>query len=244
MPQFSSTFKRSPDFRSTAWTIVVKATGEGVPAQQALETLCQAYWYPIYAFVRRTGLRSADAEDATQAFFTWVIETGVVARADPARGKFRSFLISALKQFLSRQREFEMAAKRRPEHPLLSLDVQLGEQRYEVEPCDNQTPEKLFEYSWALMVIDTAMARLRSEWAEAGRARYFDALKEYIVQQTNLCGRELAEKLNLSEGAVRVAVHRLKRRFAEVLREEVGRTLEAHESVDDELHHLLNSLRL
>jgi RNA polymerase sigma factor (sigma-70 family) len=243
MQPVSSVFKQSPKFRSTAWTMVVEATGEGPTAQQALESLCQVYWYPIYAFVRRNGMRSADAEDATQAFFAWLIESGVVGRADPERGRFRSFLITAVKRFLLKRREYETAAKRTPQQPLLSLDMRSGEQRYEFEPCDPQTPETLFEYSWAINIIDIAMQRLRNEWVEVGRGEYFDALKGFIVEQSNLSGRDLAKQLNQSEGAVRVAIHRLKRRFAEVLREEVGRTLEEHENIEEELRHLFDALR-
>lgn len=229
-------------FQTTTWTWIVKAQGAGTSAERALEELCQAYWNPLYAFLRRTGVAEHDAEDAIQSFFAWLVESQLLVRADRDRGRFRCFLIAALKQFMARRRKYLAAAKRSPRRPVLSIERETSEQRYRHEPTDGLTPDRLFERAWALQTIDRALARLREEYEAAGRAERFDGLKGFLTGQKTISGREAAQRLGIAEGTVRVAVHRLKRRYGELLRDEVSRTIAAGENVDDELARLAASL--
>lgn len=233
----------SPRFMTTAWSVVRRAGGDDPQARLALGQLCESYWYPVYAFARRQGLNAADAEDATQSFFARLLETDVVARADPDRGRFRSFLIAAMKQFLARRHAFESAAKRRPARRVVSLDSVAGEERFRLEPTDHRTPERLFDHAWAMVVIDRAMRRLRDEWHKAGNGARFDALQPYLTGQSMDRGAELARRLGVSEGAARVAIHRLKRQYGDALRSEVAQTIDADDDVDRELAHLIEALR-
>ena len=230
-------------FATTSWTVVIEAGADAGQSRLALGELCRRYWYPLYAFLRRRGAGAEDAEDTVQAFFCWLTESGVVGRADPARGRFRSFLITALKQFAVRRHEREAAAKRNPGRPVVSIDAADGRRRYQQEPCHDLTPDRQFEYAWAMAVVDQAMLRLRAEWERAGRGERFDALKASLTGRPDATGRELAAKLGMSEGAVRVAVHRLKRRYGEILREDVGATVDSADGVDDELQDLMAALR-
>jgi RNA polymerase sigma-70 factor (ECF subfamily) len=222
--------------------VVVCAAGGDAPARVALAELCQAYWYPLYAFLRHSGIACQDAEDTVQEFFTKLVEQNIVGYADPTRGRFRTFLIASLKQFLARRRAYEHAAKRRPEQPVISLDASEGERRFLFEFSHDCTAEKLYEHSWALAVIDAAMRRLQAEWERAGRGHRFEVLKDHLIEVDLLSGRELAATLGMSEGAARVATHRLRRRFGEILREEVAQTLESGEDIDDELAQLSAAL--
>lgn len=233
-------------FATTSWTVVVEAGADPAQSRLALGELCRRYWYPLYAFLRRRGAKAEDAEDTVQAFFCWLTESGVVGRADPTRGRFRTFLITALKQFAARRHERAAAAKRDPGRPVVSIDAAVaadGRRRYQQEPSHDLTPDKQFEYAWAMSVIDQAMRRLRDEWEQAGKGDRFDALRESLTGPSDTSGRELAARLGMSEGAVRVAVHRLKRRYGEILREEVGCTVDGGEQVDEELNHLMTALR-
>lgn len=229
-------------FATTAWTTVLHAAAGGVQSQQALEELCQAYWYPLYAYLRRRGHVHQDAEDAVQSFLAWLMESGVLGRADPNRGKFRGFLVSSMQQFLARRHQHESAAKRRPERPVLSIDAADGARRYELEPCHKVTPEKQYEQAWALSIVERAMLRLKGEWEQSGKQDRFEALKASLTGRRAESGRDLAARLGLSEGAVRVAVHRLKQRYGELLREEVGQTVESPAEIDEELKYLLGAL--
>lgn len=234
--------RRPVGFATTAWTTVLHAAGEGVQSQQALESLCQAYWYPLYAYLRRRGQAHQDAEDAVQAFLAWLLESGTLGRADPSRGKFRGFLVAAMQQFLARRHEYDSAAKRRPARPLLSIDSSDGARRFQLEPSHQVTPERQYEYAWALSIVERAMQRLKGEWEQAGKQDRFEALKSSLTGQSDESGRQVAQRLGLSEGAVRVAIHRLKQRYGELLREEVGQTLESPAEIDDELKYLLGAL--
>lgn len=218
------------------------AAGGGVQSQQALETLCQSYWYPLYAYLRRRGQSQQDAEDAVQAFLAWLLESRVIGRADPTRGRFRGFLIAALQQFVARHHQYESAAKRRPDLPLLSIDAADGACRYQLEPSHDVTPERQYEQAWALSIVDRAMQRLKAEWEQTGKGERFEALKSSLTGQRDESGRDTARRLGLSEGAVRVAIHRLKQRYGELLREEVGQTVDSVDEIDDELTYLLGAL--
>jgi RNA polymerase sigma-70 factor (ECF subfamily) len=208
----------------------------------AFTHVCQAYWYPVFAFLRRRGESPADAEDHTQAFFTWLLESNVIARADPERGRFRTFLVTALRQFVVRRHLHDSAQKRTPAGGLTSIDARDGEKRYRMEPADLSSPDRQFDRAWALSVLDRVMTRLRDEWTATGRVDRFDVLKSCLTGDAELAGRDLAQSAGMSEGAFRVAVHRLKRRYGELLRLEVGATVDSETEVDDELRDLMRAL--
>lgn len=231
-------------FATTAWSRVLKAGSASDPGSRpALEELCASYWYPLYAFVRRRGSDPAEAEDHVQGFFTSLLESNAIQYADPARGRFRGFLVASFRQFLAKQHEHRTAAKRTPPGKLLAIDAAFGESRYSREPADDRTPEKLFEYSWALAVLDRAMTRLQAEQAAEGKRERFEAFRGSLTGQSGQSANELGESLGLSEGAVRVAIHRLRQRYGELLREEVAGTLESAEDVEAELKDLMAALQ-
>lgn len=227
-------------FATTAWSRVRSAADPA--ARPELADLCRAYWYPLYAYLRRHGRNQVDAEDAVQGFFAWLLESNAVKYADPARGKFRSFLVAALNQYLARRHEYESAAKRSPPGAMVSIDTADGEGRFAHEPADDRTPDRVFEYAWAVSVVRHAMDRLRAEQAAAGKGEQFDVYHGLLTGQAGDGTRGAAAVLGTSEGAVRVAVHRLRKRYGEILREEVAATLDAGEDVAAELQHLLATL--
>jgi RNA polymerase sigma-70 factor (ECF subfamily) len=233
-----------PDFLTTSWSIVLQAAGGSAQGRQALEELCQVYWYPLYAFVRRQGSAPHDAEDAVQSFFVWLVESNLLGRADPERGRFRCFLLAALKQFLAGEYRRASAAKRRPKNPLLSIDMTSAAASYQNEPYHELTAERQFDYSWAMAVLERALERLRGEWQQAGKESAFQILQEHLTGNGAVRGRDLARQLNMSEGAVRVALHRLRRRYGEILREEIGQTLGPEGEIDAELEQLRAALKM
>jgi DNA-directed RNA polymerase specialized sigma24 family protein len=228
-------------FASTNWSVVVAAGGAGPRARLALEELCLAYWYPLYAYMRRQGTASHNAEDLVQSFFAFLVEKQVVGHADPQRGRFRSFLLTAFKQFLARQAEHASAAKRKPEQPLVSMDAE-GASRFELEPFHELTPDRQYNYAWALALLERVLERLRAEYARDGKDKRFEALKGCLTGQQDVSGRDQACDLGMTEGSVRVAVHRLKQRYGEMLREEIGQTLESPADIDAELAELMLAL--
>lgn len=229
-------------FGTTHWSLVLTA-GEhrGVESEQALSELCEAYWYPIYAYVRRRTASVHQAQDLTQAFFQRLLEQQSIAAADPERGRFRAFLITACRRFLVNEWHKEHAAKRGGGVCLLSLDLQAGESRYAVEPADAETPEQLFERQWALTLLARVLDALRQEHVAKGKAEYFEVLKPFL---SGAGGRydEAAAKLGVSTGAVKVAAHRLRSRFRELLRSEIAGTLQNPQDVDDEIRQLFTVL--
>jgi RNA polymerase sigma-70 factor (ECF subfamily) len=225
---------------TTSWTQVLAAreapSGE---ARQALEDLCQAYWYPLYAFVRHQGYDPDEARDLTQAYFAELLEKGYLADFDPELGRFRVFLKTSLKHFLSKEREKAQAWKRGGRTSIVSLDADV-ETRYQLEPVDRLTPETLYERRWALTLVERVLARIREESREAGREKEFDRLKGLLAgQQPRAPYRELAAELDTTEDAVKAAIHRLRQRFGQRLRDEIGATVASPEEVDDEVRHLL-----
>jgi RNA polymerase sigma-70 factor (ECF subfamily) len=232
-------------FATTRWSMVL-AAGKGASpnAVAALATLCQMYWYPLYAFVRRLGHQPADAQDLTQEFFARLLEKQYLRVADPERGRFRSFLLSAFKHFLSKERDRTKARKRGGGRKVLSLDFEAGESRYSLEPTHEATPEKTYERRWALTLLDQVFTRFHEEFDRTRRRKEFDHLKVYLTgEATTLSYREAAAELGMTEGAVKVAVHRLRRRYRELVREEIGQTVAGPEDVDEELRRLFAALR-
>jgi RNA polymerase sigma-70 factor (ECF subfamily) len=234
-----------PQFHTTHWSIVAAAAGQGGEASKAaLADLCQAYWYPLYAFLRRRGSNTEDARDLTQGFFALLLEKGYLADADPERGRFRSFLRTAIARFASKQHERAAALKRGGGHRLLSIDFGEGERRYQREPADNWTAERIFERRWALTLLDRTLARLRQEHEDAGKLDHFETLKVFLTGESGAAPlRQVAEQLGMTEGAVKVAIHRLRQKYRELLRDEISQTVAAQDDVDDELSLLLAALR-
>ena len=243
----TDTPRRAP-FPTTRITLIQTArTGSGPRAQEALAILCRAYWYPIYACVRRFGFSADEAEDLTQGFFTRVLQKNYLGDFERERGRFRSFLLVALKHFIANHRDAARAQKRGGGvHVTLPLDDLLhdAERRYSLEPRDNLTPERIFERQWALAVLTRVFEELQAEAVAAGRGAQFDRLKGLLVGEDSDIGyRALAAELETSEGALKVAVHRLRQRFKERLREEIAHTVTNPEDVGDEIRYLLAALR-
>jgi len=233
-------------FVTTRWSVVLEAgTEQTGDSRRALGVLCTTYWYPLYAYIRSRGYRPEDAQDLTQEFFTRFIEKDYLKDVDRAKGRFRSFLLATVRHFLSKERARRDACKRGGEIRFLSVDFARAEERHRLEPTDSRlTPEKLFDRAWALTLMDTALTLLEHEYTRAGKAALFMALKPAIAADVpTLPYRVLAENLQLSEGAVKVAVHRLRRRYGALLKKEVAQTLNSGSDVDDELHLLLEALQ-
>jgi len=212
-------------------------------AAAALEQLCTRYWYPIYAFVRRRGFSAHEAEDLTQGFFARLLEKETLKRADRKRGRFRTFLLSALTSFLNNEWDKLQALKRGGQVQIISLDETAAEERYRHEPVELATPERLFERRWALTLLEQVLARLKQEYASAAKAKLFAQLEPSLVgEATPGQHGEWAVALGMNEGAVRVALHRLRRRYGELLRSEIADTVASHAEVEDEIRHLFASL--
>jgi RNA polymerase sigma-70 factor (ECF subfamily) len=237
----------SAGFATTHWSLVLAAgKGASADAEAALASLCEAYWYPLYAYVRRQGHQPDDAQDLTQEFFARLLEKHYLQSADPERGRFRSFLLTAFKRFLSKERDRERTKWRGGGRKVLPLgfEFEAGERRYNLEPAHEVTAEKVYEQRWALTLLDRVFARLRDEFEQAGKQQQFDCLKIYLTGETDTPGyRDAAVQLGLTEGAVKVAVHRLRRRYRELVRDEIVQTVAGPQDVDEELRHLFAALR-
>jgi len=237
-------FPSRPDpggaFCTTHWSLVLRAgNGDPAGAATALEQLCAKYWYPIYAFVRRRGSGAHEAEDLTQAFFAQLLENDTLKRADRQRGKFRTFLLSVLNNFLNNEWDKRQTIKRGGQHQIISLDETEAEERYRHEPVEQITPEKLFERRWALMLLEQVLAQLKREYREAGKAELFARLEPCLAEApTPGLSAEWAAALGMNEGAVRVALHRLRRRYGELLRSEIANTVAGPAEVAEEIQHL------
>lgn len=230
-------------FATTHWSVVLSAGGTSTQGQAALEKLCRAYWYPLYAYVRRKGQSPHDAQDLTQAFFARLLERGLVKDADPARGRFRSFLLTSLKNFLNDEWDKARAQKRGGGHPVISLDEQAAEGRYLLEPADESNAEKIFERRWALTLLEQTLARLEAEYAALGKRRLFDELHPVLLgEKRSLTYAQAGERLGMTEGAVKVTVHRMHRRYRELVRAEIANTVAAPIEIEDELRHLFSVL--
>jgi RNA polymerase sigma factor (sigma-70 family) len=209
----------------------------------ALETLCRTYWYPLYAYVRRQGHSPPDAQDLTQEFFARLLQKDYLKGAAQEKGRFRTFLIVALKRFLANEWDRVRAKKRGGGQPLLTLDTELAEQRYRIELTEGATAERLFERRWALTLLDHSMKRLRKEFAAAGKVGEFDVMKACLTaERGEISYAEVAAALDMNEGAARVAVHRLRKRFREVFREEIAHTVSSPEEIDEEVRYLISVL--
>jgi RNA polymerase sigma factor (sigma-70 family) len=228
-------------FATTSWTKVLSAReASSTEARQALEGLCRIYWYPLYAFVRRQGHDAESSRDLTQAYFAELLEKGYLDDYDPERGRFRVFLKTSLKHFLSKELEKALAWKRGGRAEVVSLDAEEVEGRYRFEPVDRLTPEAIFERRWALTVLERTLARLRREQEDSDHGREFERLEGFLTgQQGKVPYREVAEELGTTEGAVKTSIHRLRQRFGQLLRTEIAETVASPAEVDEEVRHLL-----
>ncbi len=233
------------DFATTHWSLVVAAQPDEASqsrARRALEALCRAYWYPLYAFVRNRGYSSSDAQDLTQSFFTRIIETSGLASADPDRGRFRSYLLGAMKHLLAVEWHRVRAQKRGGGVTFLELDALDPEARYALEPARPADPDADFDREWAQESIARAMERLRAESEAGGKGDVFEALKGSLVGEAP-ARSDIAARLGMTEGAVKVAVHRLRQRYRELLRAGIAETVSDPSDIDGEMRYLLAALR-
>ncbi len=237
------TSNASPVFATTRWTLVAAAGRDSTPeSRQALAELCEAYWYPLYAFVRRKGHQSAEAQDLTQSFFAELLEKERLQLADPTRGRFRSFLLASLQHFLANQTRHARAVKRGGDRQTLSFDFVQGEERYLHEPSHDLTPERIFERRWATALLDKTVARLRGEFVASDKLALFEQLAPHLGGDTGASYDQIASQLGMTEGAVKVAVHRLRKRCRELLRAEIAQTVATSEDVEEELRTLFRAV--
>jgi len=235
---------RRERFRTTEWSLVVAAGSSRDPAsRQALERLCSIYWYPVYGFVRGHGHDASAAQDLAQEFFLRLIEKRALGAASRERGRFRSFLLASVKNFLANERDRERAARRGGGCTFLPLDSQSGEIRYSREPVDNRTPDKAFEKRWALALLDRALDRLREEAGRRENPERFARLSRFLTEDSpEVSYRQIANDLGMTEAAVKAAIHRLRKRFGQLLRDEVGRTVDDPARIDEEIRYLFTAM--
>ena len=231
-------------FATTHWTVVLAAGRVSSPqADVALEELCRTYWYPLYAYVRHQGHTREDAEDLTQGFFARLLEKNYLEGISSDGGKFRSFLLVAVKRFLANEWDYANRQKRGGGIMPLSLDWQDAETRYQINPADNLSPDKLYDQAWAVVVLERVITRLRDESNADGKAGLYDQLKTFLMMgKSEIPCAQAAAALKMSEGAVRVAVHRFRRRYRELLREEITQTLTNPAQADEEMQALFGAL--
>jgi len=228
-------------FHTTHWSLVFKAAERGTSqAQRALATLCETYWYPLYAYARRLGADPDEARDQTQAYFASLLEKNYVGDADRQRGRFRTFLITSFRNHRSKERKRAAAAKRGGGQVLLSFDYDDAEHRYRLEPIDHRTPEQVFERRWALTLLDRAVDEVRKQYRSGGKAELFDVLSPLLAgARLDRPYSEIAHALEISEGALKVAAHRLRGRFRDTLRALIAETVAEDVSIEDELRDLM-----
>jgi RNA polymerase sigma factor (sigma-70 family) len=232
----------SSDFPTTRWTLVVAAADpQRKEARSALVSLCEGYWYPLYAYVRRRGYQADQAQDLTQEFFIRVLQGGYLDRADPEKGRFRSFILTSLKFFMADEADRGRALKRGG-GAVLPLELSSGEDRYQREPAHDETPERIFERRWALSVLDRVVERLRNEFVQHGRPEHFERLKMFLLGKSDAPYAALAREMNTSEGALKVAIHRLRKRYRELFRQEIADTVADPGDVESELRFLAAAL--
>jgi RNA polymerase sigma factor (sigma-70 family) len=236
--QTMHTLSGRSQFPTTRWTLVVAA---GDPdrneARSALVSLCENYWYPLYAYVRRRGYPADQAQELTQEFFTRLLEGRYLDRADPEKGRFRAFILTSLKFFVADEADRQRAQKRGG-GAVASLEFSSGEVRYQREPAHDETPERIFERRWALSVLDRVVERLRNEFLQHGRPEHFERLKVFLLGQSDAPYAALAREMNTSEGALKVAIHRLRKRYREFFRLEIADTVANPVEVESEIRFL------
>ena len=233
-------------FATTHWTVVLAAGQRHTPqADGALEVLCRTYWFPLYAYVRRRGHAKADAEDLTQAFFARFLEKNYLAGLDAERGRFRAFLLASLKHFLANEWDKSQAQKRGGGVLPLSLDWQTADTKFQVAATNEPSPDQAFDREWALALLTKVIERLQKECAADGKAKLFEELKGFLMAGKNETAQsEMAKALGMEEGAVRVTVHRLRKRYRVLLRDAIAQTLTDESQVDEEMRALFGAFTM
>jgi RNA polymerase sigma factor (sigma-70 family) len=230
-------------FTTTHWSVVLEAQGESPAAQEALEKLCRTYWRPIFAFLRRQGLRPDEAEDITQGFFAELLERRSLSAVRKEKGRLRSFLLGALKYFLANEARRARAIKRGKGQQLIPLDDLRVDDRIEIEPADPMTAEMIYERRWALTLLEQVLSRLRDEFRAAGNAALFDSLKALLPDEPGSPSQaEIGARMGMTENAIRQAFYRFRQRYQSLLREEIANTVATPGDIEDELRHLITVL--
>ena len=239
-----STQKGAAQFTSTHWSVVVEAQGESPAAEEALEKLCRIYWRPIYSFVLRHGIGPEEAEDLTQGFFADLLEHRSLTAVRKEKGRFRSFLLGALKHFLADERRRAMAIKRGKGQRLIPLEELRGDERSDMEPTDPVTAEQIYERRWASTVLERVLGILKNEYVAAGNAALFNSLKQLLPDEPGAPSQaDVAGQLGMTDNAVRQAFYRFRQRYQLLLREEIAHTVATPGDVEDELRHLIAVVR-
>ncbi len=231
-------------FATTHWSVIQSAgSPDSSRYTESLKILCQSYWFPLYAYLRRRGYDQHQAEDHTQSFFVHLLEKPTLSRADPRRGRFRSFLLSSLKHFVADAQDRARAQKRGGNKHIFSMDFADGERRYCQEPTHDVSPEKLFERWWALSVLNRATQRLKTEFKTTARQALFDRLKDHLVAERGMdTYKDIAAEFDMTDTAVRVTAHRLRQRFHALVREEISQTVSHSTDIDEEIQDLFTAL--
>jgi len=234
----------SGGFAATHWSVVLSAArGSETPrAAAAMAELCRIYWYPLYAYVRRRGYDTHEAEDLTQEYFARLLAKNYLADVDRRKGKFRAFLLAAMKHFLADEWDRSRAQKRGGGKTIVPLDGAYADSRYSREPAHDLTPEKLYERQWAIAVLQQVLARLRTEFVAEEKATLFDRLEPFLMGDSATTQAQAAAELGMTENAVKKAVHRLRRRFRQELRDEIAHTVASPEEIDEEIQYLMRCL--
>ncbi len=234
---------REPLFVSTHWSVVLAAGKKDSSSDDALARLCETYWYPLYAYARRRGYSVHDSQDLTQEFFARLLEGNWLAKANRERGRFRSFLLSSMKNFMANEWKKARMQKRGGGHTIVSFDDDSAEGRYKLEPMEKRTPESFFERQWALTLLETVLARLEAEHSRENKDDWMTAMRPALTSERDTinCG-DIAQKLAITETAARVAVHRLRRRYRQLIRAEVAATVASPADIEMEMRHLFQSL--
>jgi len=231
-------------FTTTHWSVVLEAQGQSPTAQEALEKLCRTYWRPVFAFIRRQGVRPTEAEDLTQGFFSLLLERRDFDAVRKEKGRLRSYLLTSLKHFLASEHRRATAAKRGKGQRLIPLEELSASGRRNIEPTDPLTAERLYERRWALTLMEQVLRRLKDEYCTAGNSVLFESLKQLLPDEPGALSRsQIASQLGMTDNALRQAFHRFRQRYQLLLREEIGHTVAIASDIEDELRHLIRVLR-
>jgi RNA polymerase sigma-70 factor (ECF subfamily) len=231
-------------FATTQWSVVLTAQDRSPAADAALEKLCRVYWWPLYGFVRRNGYNPEEAQDLTQGFFELLLRRRDLDVVRREKGRLRSYLLVSLKNFMAKARRRELAIKRGEGQTLVPLDELLARESSGAEPSDSLTADRIFERRWALMLLEQVLTRLESEYRSGGNGRLFECLKEFLSDEPGQRSQaEIGVELGMTENGVKQAFHRLRRRYRELLRDEIAQTVAVHGDVEDELRHFISVLQ-